>query len=197
MPPPLPLHWPAKRAALGLLLLLAGGCSLAPKGGEPAPPAPAQTRVLLFVWDGLRPDSVNMDDTPNLVRLRDEGVLFLDSHATYPTLTMMNAASFATGAYADTNGFYGNDTWVQGPADAGRSGTGAPVDLQAPVFTEDYGVLDALDAFYGGRLLLSGTLLEAAQDAGVSTAVVGKVGAGYLLDRHRGGLVLEERLVWP
>jgi hypothetical protein len=58
-------------------------------------------------------------------------------------------------------------------------------------------VLDALDGFYDGRLLLSGTLFEAAQDAGVSTAVVGKVGAGYLQDRHRGGWLLEERLVWP
>jgi arylsulfatase A-like enzyme len=179
------------------LLLLALGCTVAPKGVERAPPLPAQTRVVLFVWDGLRPDSVSMDDTPNLVRLRDEGVLFDDSHATYPTLTMMNAASFATGGYADTNGFYGNDTWVQGPTDAGRSATGAPVDLMAPVFTEDYGVLDVLDGFYGGRLLTSETLFEAAQDAGISTAVVGKVGAAYLLDRHRGGLVLEERLVWP
>jgi arylsulfatase A-like enzyme len=158
---------------------------------------PAQTRVVLFVWDGLRPDSVNVDDTPNLVRLRDEGVLFEDQHATYPTLTMMNAASFATGGYAATNGFYGNDVWVAGPVDAGQSATGAPVNLQAPVFTEDYGVLDALDAFYAGGLLLTGTLYEAAQDAGISTAVVGKVGAAYLQDRHRGGLVLEERLAWP
>jgi hypothetical protein len=138
-----------------------------------------------------------MDDTPNLVRLRDEGVLFEDNHATYPTLTMMNAASFATGGYPATNGFYGNDVWVAGPADAGSSGTGAAVDLQAPVFNEDYGVLDVLDGFYGGRLLLTGTLFEAAQEAGISTAVVGKVGAAYLQDRHRGGLVLEERLVWP
>jgi arylsulfatase A-like enzyme len=138
-----------------------------------------------------------MDDTPNLVRLRDEGVLFEDNHASYPTLTMVNAASFATGGYAATHGFYGNDVFVAGPVDAGNSGTGAPVNLQAPVFNEDYGVLDVLDRFYGGRLLLSGTLFEAAQDAGVSTAAVGKVGAAYLQDRHRGGLILEERLAWP
>jgi arylsulfatase A-like enzyme len=195
MPTP-PARWPAKCPAVGLLLL-SWGCSLTPKPSEHALPLPAQTRVVLFIWDGLRPDSVNMDDTPNLVRLRDEGVLFEDSHATYPTLTMMNAASFATGGYADTNGFYGNDTWVAGPLDAGQTATGAPVDLQRPVFTEDYGVLDALDSFYGGRVLVTRTLFEAAQDAGVSTAAVGKVGAAYLQDRHRGGLLLEERLVWP
>jgi arylsulfatase A-like enzyme len=178
-------------------LCLAVGCPSAPRAGEGLLPTPAETRVIIFVWDGLRPDNVNADDTPNLIQLRAEGVLFDEQHATYPTLTMMNAASFATGSYPAENGFYGNDVWVAGPRDGGSAGTGAPVNLQAPVFSEDYGVLDALDRFYAGRLLLSGTLFEAAQEAGVSTAVVGKVGAAYLQDRRRGGWVLEERLVWP
>jgi arylsulfatase A-like enzyme len=177
--------------------LLAVGCSDAPRRGAGAPPGPAQTSVIVFVWDGLRADSVSGDDTPNLMRLRDEGVLFDDQHATYPTLTMMNSASFATGNYPATNGFYGNYAWVNGPADAGVTATGVSVDLAQPVFTEDYGVLDTLNRHYGGRLLLSGTLFEAAQDAGISTAVVGKVGAAYLQDRRRGGWALEERLVWP
>jgi arylsulfatase A-like enzyme len=182
----------------GLLLgaLLAVGCTTA-QGGREGPPPPDSTRIIVFVWDGLRPDSVSADDTPNLIRLRDEGVLFENHHATYPTLTMMNAASLATGGYPATNGFYGNSTWVAGGPDAGMVGTGAAVDLAQPVFTEDYGVLDALDAFYGRRLLLGETLFEVAQDAGVSTAAVGKVGAAYLQDRRRGGLILEERLVWP
>jgi arylsulfatase A-like enzyme len=179
---------------LGLVLFL--GCSNGPRAGAPSP-SPAETRVILFVWDGLRPDSVNAEDTPNLIRLRDEGVLFEDQHATYPTLTMTNAASFATGSSPAESGFWGNNVWVNGPADAGTTATGARVDLQRAVFTEDYGVVDALDRFYGGHLLLTGTLFEAAQDAGISTAVVGKVGAAYLQDRHRGGWVLEERLVWP
>src|SRR5271154_1329575 len=181
-------------ASLLLLGLLGGlGCCSAPGASERPLPSPEETRVILFVWDGLRPDSVNADDTPNLVRLRDVGVLFDDQHATYPTLTMMNSASFATGGYPATTGFYGNYVWVAGPTDAGTAGTGAPVDLQQPVFNEDYGVLDALDRFYGGRLLLTPTLFEVAQDAGVSTAVVGKVGAAYLQDRRRGGWILEER----
>jgi arylsulfatase A-like enzyme len=179
---------------LGALLAL--GCSTA-QGGPEGPPPPGSTRVIIFVWDGLRPDSVSAEDTPNLIRLRDEGVVFEAHHATYPTLTMMNAASFATGGYPATNGFYGNSVWVAGRPDAGTVGTGAAVDLAQPVFTEDYGVLDTLNRHYGGRLLLSGTLFEAAQDAGISTAVVGKVGAAYLQDRRRGGLLLEERLVWP
>src|SRR5450631_1767025 len=157
---PRPQQRPALWAARSLLpaLWMCLSCSSAPTGGERPLPTPAETRVIIFVWDGLRPDSVSADDTPNLIRLRDEGVLFDEQHATYPTLTMMNAAAFATGSYPAENGFYGNDVWVAGPSDAGSAGTGAPVNLQRPVFSEDYGVLDALDRFYGGRLLLSETL---------------------------------------
>jgi len=178
-------------------LLIAIGCTTGPRWGGAPPPAPAETRVILFVWDGLRPDSMSGDDTPNLVRLRDEGVLFEDQHAAFPTFTMINAAAFATGSYPGRTGFYGNYVWVDGPSDAGVSAQGARVDLHQPVFTEDHGVVDALDRFYGGQLLLVGTLFEVAQDAGLLTATVGKVGASYLQDRHRGGFILEERLVWP
>jgi arylsulfatase A-like enzyme len=180
------------------LLAVLLGCSSAQHTREGVPPAPGATRVVVFVWDGLRPDSVNSNDTPNLVRLRDEGVLFDDQHATYPTFTMVNSASLATGSYSGTNGFFGNYVWVDGPAaDAGTNGLGMPVDLHQPVSTEDYGVLDVVDRYYGGRALLVGTLFEAAREAGISTAAVGKVGAAYLQDLHRGGLILEERMAWP
>jgi arylsulfatase A-like enzyme len=187
----------ARRTLAASLVVVLSGCTSAPPSGAGAPPPPEETRVILFVWDGLRPDSVNGDDTPNLIRLRDEGVLFEDQHATFPTFTMTNSASFATGSYPEGSGFYGNYVWVDGPTDAGLSASGKVVDLHQPVFPEDYGVLDALDRFYQGRLLLRTTLFEAAQDAGLSTAAVGKVGAAYLQDRHRGGWILEERLVWP
>jgi hypothetical protein len=45
--------------------------------------------VIIFVWDGLRPDSVTAADTPNLLRMRSAGVNFSANHATYPTFTMM------------------------------------------------------------------------------------------------------------
>jgi arylsulfatase A-like enzyme len=183
---------------LSALLAVLPCCSSAQRSGEGSSPGAGATHVVVFVWDGLRPDSVNANDTPNLVRLRDEGVLFDDQHATYPTFTMVNSASLATGSYPGTAGFFGNYIWVDGPAaDAGSNALGVPVDLHQPVFTEDYGVLDAVDRFYGGRVLLVGTLFEAARDAGLTTATVGKVGAAYLQDAHRGGLILEERMVWP
>src|SRR3978361_2228924 len=112
-----------------------------------------------MVWDGLRPDSVNATDTPNLFALRQAGVNFSDNHSTYPTFTMMNGASFATGSFPKTSGFYGNTFWAppQGASNtipAGKSAGGSTQDYVAPVFTEDYQVLTTLNSYYGGQLLL-------------------------------------------
>jgi arylsulfatase A-like enzyme len=165
--------------------------------------APLQpTRTIIMVWDGLRPDSVNATDTPNLWALRQAGVNFSDNHATYPTFTMMNGASFATGSFPKTSGFYGNTFWTppQGSTNAipvGNGAGGAPQDYVAPVFTEDYQVLSTLNDYYGGQLLLVKTLFASAQAASLTTATIGKSGAAYIQDLGRGGLFLDENTVMP
>lgn len=188
-----PSHWSvhgfvAVAAVSGLLL--AGSASLPMTSG-----ANPHNRTIIFVWDGLRPDSVTQEDTPNLYALRQAGVNFADNHSTYPTFTMMNAASIATGSFPQTTGFYGNWLWQEGPK--GTSSTGASVDFTQPVFTEDYGVLQDLDAYYNGQLLSVGTLFEAAQAAGLKTAAIGKSGPAFLQDRKRGGVILDEKTVFP
>ncbi len=151
--------------------------------------------VIIFVWDGLRPDSVTAADTPNLLHMRSAGVNFTANHATYPTFTMMNAASFATGSFPEHTGFYGNTVWRSGAA--GNDASGKPVDFQQPVFTEDYGILDNINAYYSNQLLMVGTLFQAAQARGLTTAIIGKSGPAYLQDYLRGGLMLDERTVMP
>ena len=69
-------------------------------------------RVLVFVVDGLRPDSITAEDTPTLVRLRAEGVELVNSHAVFPTVTRVNAAAIATGTQPGTNGLVGNQMVV-------------------------------------------------------------------------------------
>ena len=151
--------------------------------------------TIIFVWDGLRPDSVTQADTPNLLMLRQAGVNFSDNHSTYPTFTMMNAASLATGGFPGTTGFYGNTLWQEGPT--GSNSAGAAVDFTQPVFTEDYGILQDLDAYYNGQLLSVGTLFQAAQAAGLKTVAVGKSGPAFLQDRKKGGIILDEKTVFP
>ncbi len=163
---------------------------------QSASDAAAQDRnIIIFVWDGLRPDSINPTDTPNLHALREAGVEFTDNHSTYPTFTMMNAASFATGGFPGSTGYYGNTVWQ--PGAQGPDSANVKVDFQQPVFTEDYAILDDLTRFLKGDLLLIDTLFEAAQQAGMVTAAVGKTGAAFLQDYKRGGLLLDEKTALP
>ena len=171
--------------------LLLGSCNQA----TPAPQAITPHRTIIFVWDGMRPDAISQTDTPNLYALRQGGVNFTDNHSTYPTFTMMNAASFATGSFPGTTGFYGNTLWQ--PGASGNDASGAAVSFQQPAFTEDYAILQDLDRYYQGQLMLVGTLFQAAQKAGLKTAAIGKSGPAFLQDYKRGGTILDERHVYP
>src|SRR5262249_5244006 len=152
-------------------------------------------RVILFVWDGLRPDLVDETNTPNLAHLRERGSNFKDNHSTYPTFTMMNAASFATGSFPGATGFYGNTAWIPGPT--GHDSAAHEFDFNQPVFTEDYALLTAISSYYENALFLVGTLFKSAQDAGKTTVAVGKSGAAFLQDHGRGGLIIDEKMAWP
>jgi arylsulfatase A-like enzyme len=142
--------------------------------------APAHRRVIVFVWDGMRPDAISADDTPNLLALSQRGVFFSDNHSTYPTFTMANASSFATGAYPGPIGFYGN--WFYAPGGEGLNAKGHAADFQDPIYTEDYAVLRDLDRHEEGALLQVPTLLATAHKAGLTTAVIGKSGPAFLQD---------------
>ena len=187
---------------LGLLLAApARQAALAAELPTDHPAAAGKTRVIVLVWDGLRPDSINATDTPRLFALAQSGVNFRDHHSSYPSFTMMNAAAFATGALPRSTGFYGNTIWVPpqegAPPPKGHNAAGHTQDFSAPVFTEDYAVLDALNAYYGKHLLLVRSLFQVAHEAGLVTVALGKTGAAYLQDLDRGGLFLDENTVSP
>lgn len=183
------------RLAQPISVLLAAVCFVLAGCATTDTSSSAPARTIVFVWDGMRPDSVSASETPNLWALRQSGVWFADHHSTYPTFTMMNASAFATGSYPATAGFYGNTLWQPGPK--GTNASAVAVDFDQPVFTEDWSVLDALRAYYGNQLYLVGTLFQAAQAKGLVTAAVGKSGSAYIQDYRRGGLILDENLVAP
>ncbi|OOG62878.1 hypothetical protein B0E46_11705 [Rhodanobacter sp. B04] len=152
-------------------------------------------RVILFVWDGMRPDALSAEDTPNLLALAQRGSRFDDNHSTYPTFTMANASSFATGAFPGPLGFYGNRFWA--PGASGLNAKGAAADFRDPIYTEDYAVLRDLDAHFEHELLELPTLFAAAQKAGLTTAAVGKSGPAFLQDYRQGGVILDENTALP
>jgi arylsulfatase A-like enzyme len=183
----------SNRTAVLCFLAACGSTAPAVSPVAPAPPPPPDRAVIIVVWDGLRSDAVTPADAPTLAKLRDAGVEFTDNHSTYPTFTMMNAASFATGSFSEMTGFYGNVLWQ--PTATGSDSAGKPVDYRQPVFSEDYAVLDGLKG--ADKALFPETLFGAAHAAGMVTVTVGKSGAAYLQDTGRGGLVLDEKAALP
>jgi arylsulfatase A-like enzyme len=156
---------------------------------------PAARRVIIFVWDGLRADDLTPEIAPNYFALARSGVVFADHHAVYPTFTMMNSASIATGAYPGVHGFYGNVVYA--PSAKGRNAKGADIDFSAPAFIEDFGVVEAVRDSYQGRLTLVSTMLQAAQAKGLTTLAIGKFGAAFIQDYKRGGIILDEDAAMP
>ena len=187
---------PGRGAIAATIFSILCGCAAntAPRNAAVAA-APGAHRVIVFVWDGMRPDSINETDTPHLAALAQRGSYFADNHSSYPTFTMMNAAAFATGAFSGKSGFYGNALYKPGaPA---RDANGEAVDLNDPVFVEDYGILKQLDANQDEHLFLVGTLFQAAQKAGLVTAAVGKSGPAFMQDYKNGGMALDEKSAFP
>src|SRR3954470_14110790 len=103
------------------------------------------TLNMVLVLDGLRPDSITAEETPNLWRLRQEGVNFLNGHSVFPTVTRANAAAIGSGVYPDRNGIFGNTLYVR------------QVDPNHSFADDDYRNLLRLDAATGGRMVLAKT----------------------------------------
>ncbi len=163
----------------------------------PARPPISAKHIIVFVWDGMRPDSISETSTPHLYTLMHNGVSFTDNHSSYPTFTMMNAASFATGDFAGKTGFYGNTLWD--PQAKGRDASNQPNNFQQPVFTEDYKLLQDLNQ--QEPLTVVGELFSYAHQHGFSTAAVGKSGPAffqnYAQEDGLKSIVFDEKHVYP
>jgi arylsulfatase A-like enzyme len=130
----------------------------------------AASRAFLMVWDGMRPDLISPDLTPNLWRLAEGGVRFRDSHAVFPTVTRINSASIATGSQPTSHGILGNSLFV--PA----------VDPHAAINMGDHRSLEALANLRGGRVVARDSLADRVGAAGGRTVVVstGSPGSAWL-----------------
>jgi predicted AlkP superfamily pyrophosphatase or phosphodiesterase len=137
------------------------------------PQAPPRHNVILFVADGLRRASVNAEDMPTFLRVRNLGVDFRNSHAVFPTFTTANASVIATGHGLGDTGDYSNTlypgTWLGNPDVTAAVGSTTP-------FLESDELLANLNAAFNGNYLGERTLLSVARENGFNVASVGKVG---------------------
>ncbi|MFN8060230.1 MAG: alkaline phosphatase family protein [Vicinamibacterales bacterium] len=146
--------------------IVAALASLASPAAQPA----AVGRVVLIVVDGLRPDQVTPEVMPRLHALGLRGMVFDAHHSVFPTVTRVNAPSFATGSYPESHGVLGNAIYAPSvfPAKA--------------VNTASHEELLAMDRAEGG-LLTSVTLGTTLRGSGRRLAVfsAGSSGSAMLL----------------
>jgi arylsulfatase A-like enzyme len=131
-------------------------------------------RAFIMVWDGLRPDLVAPDLTPNLWRLAQTGVWCDRSHAVYPTLTRANSPAISTGCRPGRAGIPGNTFCL--PSGAGgafeRYTSGDATNLQRLADAD------------GRPIVLVDTLADRVHRNGGTSVVVGAGSPGSALLQH-------------
>ncbi len=154
-------------------LLLAAVLSLAVHPALGQAPAPAKPHnVIIFVADGLRYGSVTPENTPNMWKLKSQGVDFTNSHSLFPTVTTVNASAIATGHYIGDTGNFGNSIWAGSALLNGSPMAGLENNL----------TLAEMNERFGGNYLNETSLMAAARAQGWQTAVVGKLGPTRIQD---------------
>ncbi len=81
-----------------LLVIIAMSISLTFLFVQQPTPTPSRTSTIVLIWDGMRPDMVAQNLTPNLLALGDNNAsVALDEHAVFPSVALVDSASQATG----------------------------------------------------------------------------------------------------
>src|ERR1700736_244761 len=129
-------------------------------------------RAFLMIWDGLRPDLVSAERTPNLWQLANEGVWFERSHAVYPTLTRANSPAISTGCRPGRAGVPGNSFCLPSTGSLATYSSGDAANLQRLADAD------------GRPILLVDTLADRVHRAGGTTVVVGSGSPGSAFLQH-------------
>ncbi len=172
--------------SLGCALALSLALVIAPAhlASADSPRRPARIFVLM-VWDGLRPDFVTAEWTPNLFAMENAGVRFARHHSVFPTITMVNAATLATGAPPGNTTILGDAVSLV-PRLSAHQITVAPKDSWAnqPVNLENSVALAALNGpkFFNGALLGAESIGQQVRRAGGYLAIIGKKGPAFTFD---------------
>ena len=66
------------------------------------------SKVLIVVFDALRPEFIRPDLMPNLCAFAERGARFMNSRSTYPTETRVNQTAVLTGCMPRKHGIVGN-----------------------------------------------------------------------------------------
>lgn len=127
--------------------------------------------IVVVVWDGMRPDFVTEEWTPNLYKLARSGVSFKNHHAVYLSATEVNGTALATGAYPAQSGIIANLEYRPN------------ISALKAVGTEAKDTVRRGDQLTQGQYLLRSTVAEILQSHAWRTAIAGSKPVALLHDR--------------
>ncbi len=144
-------------------------------------------RTLLVMFDGLRPDYIRPDIMPRLYAVSREGSYSENHRSIYPTVTRVNAASYATGSYPAVHGLMENTLYLP------------EIDATASINTGNAANLIKIEALTGGRLLAAPSLGELLQQQGEQLYVYssGTTGQAFLQNHKVNGAIINPDLILP
>ena len=132
----------------------------------------AGTKILIVVFDALRPEFVRQDLMPNLSAFAQAGVRYVNTRSTFPTETRVNQTAVLTGYYPRRHGIVANRFPIFATAPAQVVNTG-----------DDDQIAGAFAAIPGGLIAMP-TLGERLHAAGLKYASLsaGTPGGGRLIN---------------
>lgn len=126
----------------------------------------ARPRVLIVVFDGLRPDLVTPERMPALAGFIDAGCRFVNSRCVFPSATRVNSAALGAGSFPSETGLVANLFFD--PA----------VYSDRVIHTGKREHIEKAEAAYAGRFIDGDTLGDVLAANGLEFVVVGSGSAG-------------------
>ncbi len=136
-------------------------------------PKPKAEHVLLCVWDGMRPDFITPENTPNLHALAQRGTFFAKNHSMWISTTEVNGTVLATGMFPEHSTVIANREYRP------------KINPKGAVATEDEETIEKGDELTSGHYLAAPTVAESVRAAGFATAIAGTKGVALLHDRAK------------
>lgn len=162
---------PAFFASIGRISAMFSVCAFSAFLVEKAEARGKAERVVVVVWDGMRPDFITPQYTPTLYELAQKGTFFKNNHSAYITSTEVNGTVLATGMHPDHSGIMAN--YAYSP----------DLSWLSPYGTESLDAVRRGDKLTQGKYLQKPTLAEILQQAGISTVTAGAKPVALLHDR--------------
>lgn len=144
-------------------------------------------RTLIVFFDGLRPDYITPEGMPNLYAFSKTASVGKSHHSVFPSVTRVNASSYATGAYPGTHGLLGNSVYFP------------EVDSVKAINTGDASELLKINKKLNGHLLTAVSLGEVLKKYNKEMMVFssGSTGQALMQNHTVSGAIINPAMILP